>query len=193
VDYLRKRGLTDKTIRELRIGYDGSAFTFPVIDAEGRIVQLVRRPWPVVPVSRNGKEIRYPVATGHDACLYSQPLPEDSWILVAGMFDATVGRQEGLPVVTSICGQSFRKEWLPLVEDRRIYVMYDRGEYVASVSRAAKLREAGADAYAIKMKPLLKGKGKDLNDFFVNGGTAEQVTAHIKRERGAQRRRRAGK
>jgi hypothetical protein len=186
-----ERGLTEETIRAFGIGYDcdDKAFTFPVYDADGELVQLVRRYWPKVPRDRrSGKRIPYKVLKGRQAALYPQPLPTRGWLLVAGTLDAIIGRQYGLPTVTSTNGTSFPERWYPLVRRRVVYVAYDVGEEKTMQGRVASLREAGADAYAVRLARVLEN-GKDLSDYLTSEGTRDELLHLIKRERTASRRR----
>jgi len=183
-----ERGLTEQTIRAFGIGYDGEAFTFPAYDAAGELVQMVRRYWPAVPRARTGKRIPYKVLPGRQAVLYPQPLPERGWLLVAGTLDALIGQQYGLPTVTSVCGTSFPARWYPLIRKRKVYVAYDVGEEKTMQGRVASLREAGADAYAVRLARVLQD-GKDLSDYLTSGGTRDELLRLIKSERAVSRRR----
>lgn len=189
LDYLKdERKLTADTIREFGIGWDSDrhCYTFPVRDEQGGIVQLVRRRWPEPWVIR-GKRVPYKVLKGHGAQLYPQPLSEGGWLLVAGTLDAVLGRQHGLPTVTSICGTSFPEKWEPLVRGRRVYVMYDVGEEHTMNSRVSHLRAAGAEATPVRLNRLLRrGQGKDLSDALIGGRTKQDIIDLIKRERGAR-------
>jgi hypothetical protein len=186
IDYLMdERGLTEDTIGEYGIGWDGEAFTFPVYDAQGNVVQLVRRRWPGTWRARSGKPVSYKVLKGHSAQLYPQPLPDGGWLILAGTLDAILGRQHGLPTVTSICGTSFPQQWEPLVRERKVFVMYDCGEEAAQEGRVAQLRAAGADAHAVRLNRLLRGDGKDLTDALTGGYTTQDIIGLIKDERRA--------
>lgn len=184
LDYLTdERGLTDETIREFEIGWDGDAFTCPVRDEQGNIMQLVRKRWPEPWVIR-GKRVPYKVLKGHGAQLYPRPLPARGWLLVAGTLDAVLGRQHGLPTVTSICGTSFPQKWEPLVRGRKVFVCYDVGEETTMDSRVSHLRAAGAVATPVRLNRLLRrGQGKDLSDALTGGYTAQDIIRLIERER----------
>jgi hypothetical protein len=192
IDYAtRTRGLTERTLRRARVGWDGSAFTFPIYDAQGELVNLVRRPWPDAPPGR-----KYLTLRGHNRHnggveLYSRPLPGGSWLLVEGLWDALLGRQHGLPTVTSTHGaDTFLEGWLPLVKDRRVAVMYDIGVEAIMHKRVAQLCEAGADAWPVELAKVLR-KGKDLSDALIGGYTAEALIEFINSERPRRRRKAA--
>ncbi len=181
--YLRtERCLTDKTIEDYRIGWEPGAFVFPIINNEGMLVNLVRRPLPHV----SGP--RYIALRGHNkdnggVQLYPDVPKRPTWLLVEGLFDALLGRQGDLPTVTSTHGVStFLPEWLPLVKGRRVAVMYDVGAEQVTRHRVEELTAAGADAWAVDLSPLLDG-GKDLTDYVAQGGTRDVLVAHITDER----------
>jgi hypothetical protein len=183
LDYLEdERRLTRDTIIEFGIGWDGEAFTFPVRDEQGNIVQLVRKRWPDPWVIR-GKRVPYMVLKGHGAQLYPRPLPARGWLLLGGTLDAILGRQHGLPTVTSICGTSFPEKWEPLVRGRKVFVCYDVGEETTMDGRVHQLRAAGAEAWPVRLNRLLRrGRGKDLSDALIGGYTAQDIIRLINSE-----------
>jgi hypothetical protein len=99
--------------------------------------------------------------------------------LVGGLFDALIGRQHHLPAITSTNGIStFLDAWLPLVRGRRVAGMSDVGEEGEMHRLVAKLRDAGAQAWPVRLSRLLN-EGKDLTDYLVQGGTRERLVALI--------------
>lgn len=191
-----KRGLTNKTIREARIGYDGEAFVIPIRNADGKLVNVVRRGWPNVLRDRAGKSKKYMVLPGRTrrnggVQLYPRPRAEDAgaWLLVGGLLDAVLGRQHGLPCVSGTHGvDCWLPEWDKLVRKRRIAVMYDVGEERAMEARVTGLREAGAYAWPVHLREAME-RGKDLTDWFVSGRSVEELISLINHERAASRRR----
>jgi hypothetical protein len=192
IDYLlTERGLTEDTITEHRIGWDGSAFTFPICDAQGELVNLVRRPWPDTPDGRKYVTLRGRNRHNGGVELYPRPLPRGAILLCEGLLDALLGRQHGLPAVTSTHGvDTFLDEWLPLVRGRRVAVMYDVGAEPIMHKRADQLCAAGAEAWPVELGQVLR-EGKDLSDALTGGWTAQALIEFIKRERGQRRRREA--
>jgi hypothetical protein len=182
--YLRaERCLTDKTIREYKIGWDTDppAFTFPIIDGRGLLVNVVRRPLP----SQQPKYIAMHGRNRHNGGvqLYPNVPTERTWLLVEGLLDALVGRQGRLPTVTSTHGVStFLDDWLPLVKGKRVAVMYDVGAEQVTRHRVEQLRAAGATAWAVDLSSLLGEAGKDLTDYVSLGGTRDELVAHISAE-----------
>jgi hypothetical protein len=192
LDYaMNERCLTERTLRRARVGWDGSAFTFPIYDAQGELVNLVRRPWPDSPPGR-----KYLTLRGHNrhnggVQLYPRPLPSGSWLLCEGLWDALLGRQHGLPAVTSTHGaDTFLDGWLPLVRGRRVACMYDVGAEAIMHKRVAQLCEAGADAWPVELAKVLR-EGKDLSDALTGSWTAETLIEFISSERPRRRRKAA--
>jgi hypothetical protein len=184
LDYLLgERGLTLGTLRRAAVGWesDPPAFTFPIYDARGQLVNVIRRPSDAPP----GEKYRGMFGRNKDhggVQLYPHPLPHGSWLLVEGLLDALLGRQHGLPTVTSTHGITFLDAWLPLVKGRRVACMYDVGAEQAMYRRVEALREAGADAWPVRLAWLLSS-GKDTTDYFTAGGTTQRLIRHIKHER----------
>jgi hypothetical protein len=190
VAYLRtERCLTEKIIREYQLGWDADppAFTFPIINRRGLLVNVVRRPLP----SRAPKYVALRGRNRHNGGVQLYPDVPDrtrdgklaGWLLVEGLLDALLGRQGRLPTVTSTHGVStFLDEWLPLVRGRRVAVMYDVGAEQVTRHRVEQLRAAGADAWAVDLSVLLGDEGKDLTDYVSLGGSRDELVADISAE-----------
>jgi len=177
---LEQRGLNEETIRERELGWNGSAFTFPIRDRQGDLVNVVRRPWP----ASRGPKYRAMAGRGEaqgGVQLYPLPLPNGSWLLVEGLLDALLGRQHGLPVVSPTHGvSSFPAAYLPLLRGRRVAVAFDVGVEQVTRHRVEQLRAAGARAWSVRLDKLgLPPKG-DLTDYLSNGGTAQELIAHVR-------------
>lgn len=186
LDYLlHKRRLTEATICERGIGWDGSAFTFPIYDAQDKLVNLVRRPWPNAEPGR--KYISLPGRTRHNGGiqLYPDMPPGGPVLLCEGLLDALLVRQYGLGAVTSSQGvNTFLDEWLPLFEGRRVAVCFDVGAEKVMVARVRALAAAGAaEAWPVRIGRLLPKGGKDLSDYLTGSGTRQELLELIDRER----------
>jgi hypothetical protein len=188
---LTERGLTERTVRRARVGWDGSAFTFPIYNGQGELVNLIRRPWPDAPDGRKYVTLRGRNRHNGGVELYPRPLPPGSWLLCEGLADALLGRQHGLPAVTSTHGvDTFLDEWLPMVRGKRVACMYDVGAEPIMHKRVAQLCAAGAQAWPVELGKVLR-EGKDLSDALTGGWTAEALIEFINSERDARRRRQA--
>jgi DNA primase len=184
IDYMIGRGLTEETLEDADIGYDGDTdeITFPIDSPQAEFVNNIRRPLEPPESGRKYKVMAGRTKENGGVQLYPQPFPADGPILlVEGLIDALLLRQEGLPAVTSTHGVgTFLEEWLPLFSGRRVAVAYDVGVAEIQRQRVEQLRDAGADAWGVDLTELgLPDKG-DLGDFLLSGGTVQQVKDLIK-------------
>lgn len=157
--HLGARGITTTAMRDYELGWDGEAYTLPVFDEEGAIVNLIR--------NRPGHRVKYKAMRGRPAALYPDLPSGDRFVLVAGMYDALLGRAYGVPTVTTTCGSSFPAALAPRFAGKLVAVVFDAGEEEQAVAAAHKLIAAGADANVV---PLPLPPGGDLTDWFVTYG-----------------------
>lgn len=150
----RQRGLIRAQIGRYGLGWQGG-YLFPVRGEGGDLLTVVtHRPW----IEGRG---RYDVTRGSRAALYPT-LPEGrAVVLVAGMFDALIGRQYGLPTVTTTCGARVPSELLAQFRDRRVAVVFDVGEEREAENVVSRLP---CEAWAVSL-PL--PQGGDVSDWFV--------------------------
>jgi hypothetical protein len=170
--FAEKRGYTEATIREWKLGWDGQRVTIPIRDAAGKLVNIRRYRDPRDKTnSAAGKMIG--IAAGmNEARLWPLSALDDADILlVEGEWDAIIMHQHGFAnalTVTSGAG-IFNSEWVPLFADKQVTIIYDnddagrRGEQrvAAQLSRVATV--------ALVHIPNLPEKG-DITDFFVEQG-----------------------
>jgi DNA primase len=198
--YLRRdRGLTPTIIKAARLGYDGRAITIPIYDIRTReLCNFRRRFWPNVPASGykylglEGRTIDNGGVTLYPA------LPDGSVILCAGEFDALALWSQGLPgmTVTSGAATRWQAKWNGIVKGRRVAVMFDADprEEDQAISRAAELRQAGADAWPVLLTRAGLSPGEDITDFFVKHGRSSRELLRLinsERQRYSRRGRRA--
>ncbi len=182
--YLRRRGLTMRTVRRAQIGLDAAtnSLTIPIRDAAGQIVNLVRMLLPHV----DGPKYKVLAGKGipERTQLYPRPLPDGPILAVGGLLDALLGRQHGLPTVSGTHGIGTSLDvWLPVVRGREVAAMWDVGEENAMTQRVAALAAAGAYAWPVRLSALgLPAKG-DLTDAITGGYTAEDIIKLVKAER----------
>lgn len=176
--YLETRGLTGETIERYELGYDrdSNAIVVPVWDEKGELDNLRRR---FLNPKANPKILGL---AGRLSQLYPD-VPSGDLLLVAGEFDALVGRQMGLPTVTTTCGSTLPAHLADRLAERLVYVIYDVGEDLAAESTAEELRALGSEAVVVHLALLGLPEKGDLNDFYRLGGTAEQIKALRRRER----------
>ncbi len=179
------RGLEPATIRAARLGYDGEALTIPIYDPDGAIVNLKRRYWPEPWFRKSdGSDVWKQSIAGRGAQLYPDVPSKGRLILCAGEADALLGRQWGLPCVSTTCGASLPRELVSKMqpEGRRVYVLYDIGEEALASITATQLRAAGARALPVSLG--LPRKGDDLTDWFCTyKRSASELRALIRRAR----------
>jgi hypothetical protein len=182
---LHTRRLTEATICERGIGWDGSAFTFPIYDAQGELVNVVRRPWPNAEPGRKYISLSGRTRQNGGIQLYPDMPPDGPILLCEGLLDALLVRQYGLGAVTSSQGvNTFLDEWLPLFEGRRVAVCFDVGAEKVMVARVRALSAAGAaEAWPVRIGRLLPKGGKDLSDYLTGSGTRQELLELIHRER----------
>lgn len=172
---MRLRGLLEETIVRYRLGWDGDTetITLPVYDAEGRIVNLRCR--------KLGKGEPFKGLYKRGAQLYPDVPASGALLLVAGELDALIGRQLGLPAVTTTCGAKLPDPLVSLFLHHKVFVMFDVGEESAATRVSAKLHAAGITATVVRLRRLGLPHGADLNDLVLQGGTAAQIKALIRR------------
>ena len=191
----RERGLTKPVIKAARLGYDGHAVTIPIYDIRTReLVNLRRRFWPNAPTS-GGKYQGLAGRTIENGGVTLYPaLPNGPIILCAGEFDALALWSQGLPglTVTSGAATLWKEQWNWIVKGRRVAVIFDADprEEDQAISRAAELRQAGADAWPVLLTRAGLSPGEDITDFIVrHGGTGGELLRLINSERQRFRRR----
>jgi hypothetical protein len=170
---LNERGLTREIIDKYALGYDGRAFTLPVLDVRTReLANLKRRYRGRMPVV-NGVPVKYKHLTGRGATIYPGFPATGPLVLCEGEFDALVLRRYRLPSITITTGMAthWRAEWGD-VGERLIAVLYDAGKrgQQQAANRVAELRRMGAEAWAVRLSKTGMKDGEDVTDWFVAYG-----------------------
>lgn len=169
-NYLKseERGLTDETIDQFEIGWDGTSITFPVYDADGNLINIRHRR---APNKSTGPKLWN--EKGGRASLYNIKALETAkgknpfYILITeGEFDAMVATQHGFLAVSSTAGSAtFKPDWVPLLEDIQfINIGYDTDE--AGRSGAKKVAALFGDRARIVELPSENGEKVDITDYF---------------------------
>ncbi|HKS95912.1 MAG TPA: hypothetical protein VJV74_07225 [Terriglobia bacterium] len=174
--WLLARGLSEGMIRKAKLGYDqtANAITIPVWD-DGKLANLRRRL-----LSGQPKIAGLP---GHGSQLYPHVPKNGDPILVAGEFDALIGRQHGLPTVSTTCGACLPEHLVPQLAGRSVAVMYDVGEELAAQKTVQRLLAAGGTAWRVRLSLLGLPEKADLNDALLTGIGAEDVRTLVAEER----------
>jgi hypothetical protein len=172
-----KRGLTLETIKRYELGYDQDrhAITFPVREEDGELVNVRRR---FLDPEADPKVI----GLARPAVLYPDVPPDGGLLLVAGEIDALMGRQNGLPTVTTTCGTALPDHLAQRLAGRKVFAMYDVGEEAAAARTVAKLRGLGSPATVVELGALGLPAKADLSDFYCQGGKTWRLRALIRRQ-----------
>lgn len=194
---LGERGLSEHTIRTAGVGYskrpgfgvwpDYAAFTLPVYDDAGQLVNVRRRFWPKTPTNAKGKPVKMAGLRSRPAALYPGD-PGRRWVLVCeGEFDALILRQHGFPAVTSTASTSWEPSWDGVVHRKKVVVMYDAGaDSLDKARRRAEGFEAAGAARAVPVDLSVAGMGhgEDATDWFVKYGRSADDLRDLIRDAG---------
>jgi hypothetical protein len=174
--WLRRRGISEATVRQFELGWNGGAIVFPVRVEAGELVNVRFR------LLDPEADPKVRGLSGRGAQLYPDVPADGPILLCAGELDALLARQRGLPAVTTTCGARLPDHLVCELGGRRVAVVYDVGEETAAETTAAKLRAAGSEAWAVRLG--LPKKGDDLTDWFLKyGRTARELGVLCRRGR----------
>jgi hypothetical protein len=177
--YLRdKRGLSDDTIDEYRIGWDvqRDRYVLPVWDADGNLVNLRR----YLPGGAPGQKMKNAAGHGKPARLWPD-LPSGKVVVCEGEWDALVLRQHGFPAVTGTHGaETFLDEWVGLFADRKVAFLYDCDDAgrTAAAAHARKVQRVARSVAVVDLDPFRDDKW-DVSDWFREGRSANELRAWI--------------
>lgn len=177
-DMLReRRGLTDKTIVDFQLGWDGERITIPIYDEFNTLVNFRRYKW-------NSNEDQWKVLNYVDELNNSygevrifgidRVLDEntDYVIWCEGEMDRLSAEQRGFPCACATSGAgTWKPEWSKLFRNKkRVYIAQDNDEAgrIATQKLCEKLYHV-VDVYVINWPENFPLKG-DVTDFFVKCG-----------------------
>lgn len=185
-DILRdRRGLTDQTLVNFMLGWDGDRVTIPIYDEFHELVNIRRYKWNSYEDS--AKMINYEDemrnSYGENRIYGIEHLTDKSCQTIVwceGEFDRIVAEQAGIPACTATAGaNNFKNEWLKLLRSKQqVYICYDNDSAgrEATDSLVANLR-GYVKIFVVKWPENFADKG-DISDFFVKeGGTKEEFLA----------------
>lgn len=163
--YLNLRGLTERTIQELRIGYGDGYYCFPIFDSQRSIVGAVAR---CGEAKADAGAPRYITPWGFKGQLYNpdpRRIAESSRIYIPyGIIDMVTLYQMGYPTMAFTAGKDMKPELLDPY--RKIIVLIpDRGEEVSGLRLWAKLGWRGKTLF-----PNWPDGTKDINEVYVKYG-----------------------
>jgi hypothetical protein len=164
--YLAERRVSVREVAANRIGFDGSALTFPMFDGDGRLAGLKRR------APRSGAQMLNWPGSGRPWPLYpSVDRRMDRILLLAGELDALAARSAGVPASSVTLGAGYwREDWTGELRGLRVVVCFDNNEERPARERVAALRAAGIDARRLDLRwlGLTIAKG-DVSDYLSDG------------------------
>lgn len=174
--FKKKRGLTDETLVKYEVGYEirTERYTMPVRDADGRLVN-VRRYKPDADVSQKVWNL-----TGHGSPPRLYPLSAlegaDEVLVVEGELDALICNQNGFAAVSGTGGaQRWSAEWSRLFKGKHVYICFDNDKDGRVGGKKVQRSLAPHAASVTVMKPLLDKEKSDVTDWFLAGGTPDQL------------------
>jgi len=154
--YLHRRGITEKIISRLMIGYRDGWYIFPVLSPKGKIIGAVARN------SDNKSRLRYMTPAGQEMMLYcpnwDRVINSRNLIVVYGTIDAVSLEVLGVPAVTGTLGKRLDPRLFDTIR-KNIYIIPDSGEEKEAHLLASQL---GWRGNVIKIK--YPYGTKDVND-----------------------------
>ena len=176
-EYLAGRGVSTDTVEDHEIGHNGKAYTIPVRDVNGELVQVRfydpspkderRKIWGV---KGHGEPRLYPIDSLIEA---------DEIIICEGEWDTLLALQHGFTAITRTgSARVWDGEWNKRFAGMTVYLCHDMD--TAGQAGNAKVRKAlepyAAAVYDLHLPyEITKKHGKDLTDFFNDGYTAEDL------------------
>jgi replicative DNA helicase len=175
--YLQKRGITEETAQQYRIGFEIGKIGFyvdqnqlgdyfehrvivPIRNYDGEIVDLIGR-------SIDNREPKYKALYGIDQYLFNYPALEESdeVVLCNGIFDVLTLTQAKMPAVCVPDYSMFKEHHYSLFSGKRVYICLgnDESGRRESTRIEAVLREQGNETYIISLPETIR----DINDLFV--------------------------
>lgn len=175
-EYWYKRGFTDKTIEEFKLGYFDGWYTIPIyVDGKLKNISMRRdKPKKMIKSFRKGVG---PLPFNFDIIKYFTKV-----YFVEGPTDVISMVQNGLPAICTNTGTHyFNDQWLNYFTNvKRIFILFDNDE--AGIS-GAKFMANRLGIYKCKIYCFWGFSPKyDPNDFFVDGHTAEELKELIRKE-----------
>ncbi len=163
------RGWTADAIRALGLGLNGARVVFPVRDAGGALVNLLR--YAPDPECRSGAKLLAESGCPRDLFPAPETLDGDSVWIVEGEPDAVAGRSLGLPAVAVPGTGTRRPEWAERFAGRHVVVCLDcdRQGREAAQQIATDLLAHAAEVRILDLDPR-RDDGYDLGDLALEAG-----------------------
>lgn len=159
-----QRGLTQDTIKQFQIGWDGNSITIPIFDQQGTLTNIKHRRDPA-----KDKGSKLWSEQGSTASLFNVAVlnqPHEYVVITEGEFDTMIATQYGFPAVSSTGGAgTFKSDWLQYFEHiSKVYICYDTDE-AGEVGAKRTAHLFGSKAQIVTL-PSTDGGKVDLTDYF---------------------------
>jgi len=168
-----ERGLSDKTIKKLRIGYNKGRITFPVPDVEGfwRNIRMYSRK-----EKGSKKVISWKTGYGKARILGIENLEADEVYLFEGEMDRALAFQLGYAAFTVTGGAgTWKEEWNELFKGKIVNICYDIDK--AGQTGAENIaRKLYSEAKRIKIihLPITEPANADFSNYIINSGYSKK-------------------
>jgi len=174
-----KRRLSPEIIRRARLGYDGQQhrIVIPVLDKKGSTVRTRLYDWQH---KYPGRKVVWGPGTERPRLYPAWALQEKELLLCAGEMDTLAAWSLGIPAITGTAGEkSWGKAFSEPLAGKRVTICYDVDPEGQDGARlvADQLAKVAAEVRLLSL-PLAwqkKGDPKDITDWILAGGTAEQL------------------
>ena len=168
------RGFTEKTIKQFKLGFDGSRVAIPIYNKEGHLINIRK-----YSAKSKGGEKMIGITGYNEARLFPiENLQQDEILICEGEMDCILANQLGFNAITVTSGAGTWKEhFTPYFKDKEVVICYDideagkRGaEKVADILiKAAKT----VKVVNLPINPEQVPKG-DFSDYILNMGYTAQ-------------------
>jgi DNA primase len=159
------RGWTPAAVRRLGLGFDAERVTFPIRDAQGDLVGLLR-------YAATGRRSRAKMLADAGSCRELFPAPESvptgELLLVEGEPDAVAAWSIGRPAIAIPGVAGWKPAWARRFAERRVTVVFDadwQGR-AAAARVAAELDGVAATVRVVDLFPE-RNDGSDLTDYLL--------------------------
>ena len=169
--------ITSEVWRRHGVSFDDKKLAIPYYDAEGKLLFSKTR---MPPTYIGGNKYLYP--TGAKITLYPlDNLKENKeLILCEGELDVLTLESFGFPAITSGGVTSFKKEFIPLLKEKKITVCFDTDSAgLDGTNKVSQMLAAGGVNTYVMSLPQMED-GKDIGDYFKNGHAAEEFATLLK-------------
>lgn len=180
---MARRGLSVQTIRHYELGWarEKNAYTIPVRGSELEILNI--RFYQLDPTQDRRKI--WGMAGRNEPVLWPlDQLDSTSIVICEGEMDAMLTIQNGIPAITRTgAADVWRSEWSKMFSGKNVYVCHDmdtKGQSANSKIKAS-TRQVAERVMVVKLPfEVTEKNGKDLTDFWMEGGTRADFLKLIK-------------